>query len=192
MLWSSRTWLDFLRNCFKISAHSSTVVAAIAFSPDGKLIVTARGPREATLWDIQTAAQLQNFGFVRPRLIWKFSFSDDGNWLYINEEDALRLDRVASHIGPSEESISAGVDIRDDWILWKGHRMIWLPSEYRPLTFATRENQAALLCRTGRISIITFDADETEAMLQRLHGCDESSLGPDEDQILERMSAAVI
>lgn len=152
------------------TAQSSAVVAAIAFSPNGKLIATACGTPEVTLWDVETASQVHNFNLDARETVWKVAFTDDGKSLHINEGSLLRLNCAPRYIGASTTSIPARIDIRDDWILWKQHKMIWLPSEYRPLTFATRENQAALFCRSGRILIITFDTYETEAMLRRLHG----------------------
>ena len=143
------------------------IVAAIAFSPNGKLIATARGTPEVVLWDAKSAAQL--YRFTLGEAIWEVSFSDVGNLLRTNR-GCLSLHHMRTYLGLDDGNTPARADVQGDWVLWKKQKVIWLPSEYAPATFATRGNEVALFCRSGRILIISFVPHVVEAMLQKLHG----------------------
>ena len=61
-------------------------VHAVAFSPDGKQLLTASGPSAVTLWNAETGKQVRSFtGHAEP--VRAIAFSPDGKWVLTGSAD---------------------------------------------------------------------------------------------------------
>ncbi|KAH6974017.1 hypothetical protein EDB80DRAFT_527150, partial [Ilyonectria destructans] len=54
-----------------------------------------------------------------------------------------------------------GYGISDDgvWITYQGRNLLWLPSEYRPVTSAIAASTVALGCISGRVLLFRFSGE---------------------------------
>ncbi|WP_421658094.1 caspase family protein [Leptothermofonsia sp. ETS-13] len=101
----------------------SGAIAAIAFSPDGKLLAAiARDSNQVRVWSVETGVlqfQLQSGGGAIIRL----AFSPDGQWIAtVDSQQAVHLWRVRS--GQIHRKLSHPVEVRDlafspngEWLL---------------------------------------------------------------------------
>jgi WD40 repeat protein len=79
-------------------------VFAVAYSPDGKVLVTAEPHGIATLWEVSSARKL---GIVRAagKAFYSLAFSDDGKTFATGGADGIvRLWDVAQALGPSNRT----------------------------------------------------------------------------------------
>ena len=82
----------------ELSGHQDWVGHA-AFSPDGKLVVTASGDNTARLWEVATGQALRCCQGTRDA-VWHAAFSPDGKLVVTASADkTARLWEVASWAG---------------------------------------------------------------------------------------------
>lgn len=111
----------------KLEGHTNEV-NAVAFSPDGSLLVSASDDETVRVWDASTGQEVQNLkvtGYIN-----KLSFTPDGSALN-TDRGRLRICAVDSSAGPSGLSIEDSLTINNDWVEHKGRKLLWLPQDYR-------------------------------------------------------------
>jgi WD40 repeat protein len=77
-----------------LRGHTNTV-DSVAFSPDGKTLVSSSYEKEIRLWDLKTAKEVNTFGNQGVRLH-SVKFSPDGKTLALAAEDSVQLWDVAT------------------------------------------------------------------------------------------------
>jgi len=105
-------------------------VTSVAFSPDGKQVVSGSSDETVRLWDAATGALLQT---LKGHSGWVSSvaFSPDGKLL------------------PT-------LCVLGQWISDGTANILWLPSEYRPTCEAVWDKTLVLGHSSGRISLLEF------------------------------------
>ena len=137
-LWDSSTGAS----CGILEGHSDWVTA-VAFSSDGHCYASTSIER-ARFCNIKTVidTQVRTTGVIYA---WQF--------LQITLRMAM-LGLLRSSQSQQLSSTSLLLHVGEKWIFWRGDRMVWLPSEYRPRSLATQNNILALGHESGRV---TFD-----------------------------------
>jgi WD40 repeat protein len=113
-----------------LEGHSSRV-KSVAFSPDGKLVVSGSRDRTGRVWDAATGALLQTL-----------------------EGHSSRVNSVAfSPNGQAENTLL----VSKGWIADGGANILWLPVDYRsPTCIAVWNRTLALGYSSGRVFILGF------------------------------------
>ncbi|KAI1854212.1 hypothetical protein JX266_001353 [Neoarthrinium moseri] len=142
------------------------VITTIKFSPDGQMIASASRDKTVRLWDTTTGLQLQvmqyDKGFVREitffpnELVLSVSSDELDRFWNLWNPMTLEFHRypiTAAHEQNTPDPLTYGVNLNayGKWIMKDSEKLVWLPPEYRPSTWARRESTIFIGCSSGRL-----------------------------------------
>jgi WD40 repeat protein len=148
-------------------------VKSVAFSPDGKHVVSGSNDKTIQIWEAGTGAVLQT---LQGHTDWvrSVAFSPGGQHVVSSSNDeTVRVwdastgvviqtlvgstDRVSSVAFSPDNKILPTLLVLNNWIVEGGTKILWLPPDYQsPTCVATCGGSVVLGYTLGRISILGF------------------------------------
>ena len=154
-----------------LEGHTSSV-RSVAFSPDGKQVVSGSWDATARLWDAATGAPLQTLK-GHASSVRSVAFSPDSKQVMSRSYDqTVRLWDVATE-APLQmlEAYSGSVNsvafspngkllpilqISNYWVVEDNTNILWLPPDYRETCLVTWNRSLVIGHSSGRISLFCF------------------------------------
>jgi WD40 repeat protein len=131
-------------------------IRALAFSPDGKLLVLASNGRPVRLWDVESRE------FVQDHLgnnDYAVTLSSSGAIASLSDSTGYSLTEHIScsdYNGSLEAHATTILQIEDQWLRYLGKDVLWLPQEFRGLCWSTSGHKIAIGQRSGSVSFFQF------------------------------------
>jgi hypothetical protein len=136
----------------------------VAFSHDGKQVVSGSDDKMVKIWDASSGACLKTLevGWT----VYNVAFDTTGSYLLTNRGaaswDILSNSNTALAATALEELWhSYGLSANQAWITWNGQNVLWLPSEYRPSSSAVASNTIVIGCSSGLVLTINFSFNKS-------------------------------
>ncbi|KAI9367737.1 hypothetical protein BJX61DRAFT_527101, partial [Aspergillus egyptiacus] len=140
---------------FTIPGHSDWVREPF-FSADHHLLAVISAENAVLVWDMQASQLIARFPFTKT--LYGVSISEDG--LYITVNDGLSETALSIKDGACiPHSAFYWVSFCNDWIMWKGHKVICIPLEYRGTLAKLHRNTVILGSNSGQVLFIELDPD---------------------------------
>jgi WD40 repeat protein len=153
-----RVWDIQTGECqYTLEGHSGSV-KSVVFSPDGLRVASGSNNMTVRVWDITSATELLCHNPYTE--IHSIEFSDDSTKILINGKMVSIPSRIplsTTAVELSKPSLNAhgrlGVT-NGEWLTWSSEKILWLPPEYRPGSWASHDDIAVIGSRTGRVIFV--------------------------------------
>jgi uncharacterized protein with WD repeat len=148
-----RLWEAATGTCRSTLEGHSSIVTAVAFSPDGQLVASASWDKTVRLWEAATGTYRSTLK-SHSSYVSAVAFSPDGQVLHTNAGEIPLRSPLMVPLPSWQQKQSFNILVQDQWMLRNQQRFLWLPSEYRPVATAVHEDIACLGLVSGRVVLI--------------------------------------
>jgi WD40 repeat protein len=139
-----------------LKGHSGTV-SSVVFSPDGSLVASSSDDQTVRVWDIATGAEL--LCHDSHTCDNDIEFGDNSSNILINGQ-AINIPRhlpratIATQSFSSNSASDGKLGIIGEWVMSRSQRILWLPPEYRPGSWASKNDALIIGSDNGRITFV--------------------------------------
>jgi WD40 repeat protein len=151
---------DDWASCLQTLEGHSDWVTSVAFSHDDRRLASASYDNTVKIWDAASGKCLQTLEVNSALHNISFDATDQ---CLCTEIGAITLDILSASSTalrtiayPNLRRQSYGLSPDGIWITCNSENLLWLPSEYRPVTSAVMASTVAIGCASGRVLIFSF------------------------------------
>ncbi|KAF6803486.1 hypothetical protein CPLU01_16112, partial [Colletotrichum plurivorum] len=176
-----KLWDTATGQCQQTLEGHSSWVRSVAFSPDGRQLVSGSHDETVKLWDTATG-QCQQTLEGHSSWVRSVAFSPDGRQLASGSYDeTVKLWDTAT--GQCQQTLKGHSSLenvfevaiqeptgermgqrhmlsqQDVWIKNRSQNIVWLPPEYRAVSYAEDGSKIAVGCQSGRVLLLCFKSE---------------------------------
>jgi WD40 repeat protein len=159
---SDRNWTRRI----KLDAYQYRNFESLAFSEDGEMLASNSIYGQTRLWDINngTCWRILDFPYTpgyhfQAPSFRSISLCDDGQ-LIVTDRGTMFFPNASGDSSSSTRQNAVHLRgpglMKDDWITWDDHNVLWVPPAYRPLSSAVRDRTVIIGCNSGQVLVFTF------------------------------------
>ncbi|KAK6523133.1 hypothetical protein TWF694_006028 [Orbilia ellipsospora] len=160
---SIKVW-DSSGTCLGTIDGHDYLVGSVALSNDGRI---ASGSQEGMvkIWEDNGISFHNTFSCEIDEMIHNVEFCDDDSQVIVNGSIDIILDTPSSSKKMQKATFSKSLDldfnyeIYEDWIEWKGQKIIWLPWDYKRGKSAIGSEIIAIAYRLSQLVIFKFSSE---------------------------------
>ncbi|KAI0182317.1 WD40-repeat-containing domain protein [Xylaria flabelliformis] len=150
-------------------------IYTVSISPDSRRLTSGSDGGTIKIWDIATGACTRKLCIGTPPYP-NTLITFDSDLCFHTAIGSISLDPAAHLNAPASQTSEAipptrrvsrlyyqgyKIDATLKWITWNDQKVMWLPSEYRPLKSAIIDTTIAIACASGRILVFKFSTNSS-------------------------------
>jgi WD40 repeat protein len=162
-----RVWNVQTGQCENTLKGHSDLVNSVVLSPDGSRVASGSSDRTVRVWDIASSTEM--FCYDVDTYIQQIDFSIDSSKILVEGKwSSLPSQKLLLHATATLPSSASGLPVRtlrvnSDWAISSSERILWLPPEYRPGTWASYSDTIVIGSGTGRVTFIQCAATRSSS-----------------------------
>ncbi|KAK7178050.1 beta transducin-like protein HET-D2Y [Paraphaeosphaeria sporulosa] len=155
-----KIWDASSGECLQTFEGHGNLVMSVAFSHNSARLASASVDKTVKIWEASSGECLQTLTLSNVL------FNSTSRYRYIEDHATLTAAWLVPNMTPSvadpQNARYQGVALSSDstWITYHSEKMVWLPSEYRPLCSAVLGKTIGMGVGSGLVWILKFEPDD--------------------------------
>lgn len=129
-------------------------VQSVRFSPDGRLLASCCSDGKTRPW--ATVTDPLQWTAMAEGVVIELEFSKNGLYQKTQLASPQSQSWLNNHTSNPRRAKMDIIRLEDQWVILRGEKVLWLPSQYRPSSWEVKDNIFALGHASGRVSLVKF------------------------------------